>query len=61
MERRVAATSFGEGARRSVLSQFEALGTNVLKVQSTTGPDGTPPEPLTDADVRAIQRETTSV
>jgi putative ABC transport system permease protein len=57
----IAMISFGEGARRSVLSQFEALGTNVLKVQSTTGPDGRPPEPLTDADVRAIQREATSV
>ncbi len=57
----IAMLSFGEGARRSVLSQFEALGTNVLKVQSTIGPYGARPEPLTDADVRAIRREATTV
>jgi putative ABC transport system permease protein len=57
----IAMMSFGQGARRSVLSQFESLGINVLKVQSTTGPTGGPPSPLTDADVKAIQRDATSV
>src|SRR5260221_1334796 len=56
----IAMLSFGEGARRSVLAQFEALGTNLLKVQSTSNPDGKPPEPLTDADIRAIELESTS-
>lgn len=57
----IAMVSFGEGARRSVLSQFEALGTNVLRVQRTTGPNGRAPEPLTDRDIRAIRREATTV
>lgn len=57
----IAMVSFGQGARRAVLSQFEALGINLLKIQSTSGQNGKPPEPLTDADVRAIERESTTI
>lgn len=55
----IAMLSFGEGARRSVLSQFEVLGANLVKVnpvgvQQARGGAG---RPLTDEDVAAIQRE----
>ncbi len=30
----IAMVSFGEGARRSVVAQFEVLGTNLIKVQT---------------------------
>ncbi|MBI2897605.1 MAG: ABC transporter permease [Deltaproteobacteria bacterium] len=60
----IAMVSFGEGARRSVITQFESLGTNVLKVKSRVGgrdAGGRPPRPLTDADVRALEREATTL
>jgi putative ABC transport system permease protein len=60
----IAMVSFGEGARKSVLSQFESLGTNILKVKSRLrrgDAGGRPPRPLSDADVRAIEREATTV
>jgi putative ABC transport system permease protein len=57
----IAMISFGEGARRSVLAQFEALGTNVLRVSSASSGLGRPPEPLTNADLRTIRRESTGV
>jgi len=58
----IAMVSFGEGARRTVLSQFEALGANLLKVspsgvRQTRGRGG---RPLDDADVTAIRREATT-
>jgi putative ABC transport system permease protein len=58
----IAMVSFGEGARRSVVAQFEVLGTNLIKLQ-TSNPGGNPRPavPLTDADVRFIQREATTV
>jgi len=60
----IAMVSFGEGARRSVLSQFEALGANVVRIQSVdTGAElrARPPAPLTDGDVAWLEREATSV
>jgi len=60
----IAMVSFGEGARRSVLAQFQLLGTNLLVVvpapvqgRSTEKPV----QPLTDADVSALRRETTTL
>ena len=57
----IAMLSFGQGAKRSVLAQFAALGSNVLKITSTPTAGGREPEPLTDADARAIERESTSI
>jgi putative ABC transport system permease protein len=57
----IAMVSFGQGARRSVLAQFEALGSNLLKIQSTPTAGGKPPAPLTSADVRALERGSTSI
>jgi putative ABC transport system permease protein len=56
----IAMVSFGSGARGSVLQQFEVLGTRLLRVQSTVGRidvGDQVPQPLTDADVRALQRD----
>jgi putative ABC transport system permease protein len=56
----IAMVSFGEGARRSVISQFEVLGTNLIKIQSTTPALGLlarPPALLTETDVRQLRRE----
>jgi putative ABC transport system permease protein len=60
----IAMVSFGEGARRSVLSQFEALGANIVRIQPVdTGAElrARPPAPLTDGDVALLEREATSV
>src|SRR5688500_5765659 len=59
----IAMLSFGEGARESVLAQFEALGTNLFKVRTRVGKDAgeRPPSPLTDHNVAAIRREATAV
>jgi len=58
----IAMVSFGEGARRSVVAQFEVLGTNLIKLQTfNPGSNPRPAVPLTDADVRFIQREATTV
>lgn len=59
----IAMVSFGEGARRSVISQFEALGANVIKVgvASVQQTHGRAAHPLTDRDVAALRRETTAV
>ena len=58
----IAMVSFGEGARRSVVSQFELLGTNLIKVQSSSavGPRARPPAVLDDADVSRLRREGTT-
>jgi putative ABC transport system permease protein len=59
----IAMASFGEGARRSVLAQFEALGSDLLVVKSDTGERealGQPIQPLDDRDVVALRRETTT-
>ncbi len=60
----IAMVSFGEGARRSVVAQFEVLGTNLIKLQTSSpglNPRARAPVPLTDTDVRFIQREATTV
>jgi putative ABC transport system permease protein len=60
----IAMVSFGEGARRSVVSQFEALGVHLLKVSTVSGigqARGSPAQPLTDADIVAIRRQATTV
>jgi putative ABC transport system permease protein len=60
----IAMVAFGEGARRSVMEQFEVLGTNVIKIQSSTpalGLMARPPALLTDADVTALRREGTTL
>jgi len=60
----IAMVSFGEGARRSVVSQFEALGVHLLKVGTVSGigqARGSPAQPLTDADIVAIRRQATTV
>jgi putative ABC transport system permease protein len=46
------------------MSQFEVLGTNVIKIQSTTpalGLRARPPALLTDADVNQLRRESTTL
>jgi putative ABC transport system permease protein len=60
----IAMVSFGEGARRSVVAQFEVLGTNLLRIQTVnTGvnPSARPPSPLSDSDVRLLEREGTTL
>jgi putative ABC transport system permease protein len=60
----IAMVSFGEGARRAVIGQFEALGVNLLKVSTIAGvrqPRGRGSQPLTERDLMAIRREATSV
>jgi putative ABC transport system permease protein len=60
----IAMVSFGQGARRSVISQFESLGSNILRVRSRAGARDAlnrPPRPLSAADVGALVREGTSL
>ena len=58
----IAMVSFGNGARRAVVSQFEKLGINMLSVAPAGArPGGQPPLPLTDSDVEALTRQTTLV
>jgi putative ABC transport system permease protein len=60
----IAMLSFGQGARRAVLSQFENLGSNILRVRSRSGSSGAvtkPSRPLSDYDMRALQRESTAI
>ena len=60
----IAMVSFGEGARRAVIAQFETLGVNLLRVTSVPGvrqPRGRKTQLLTDRDLSAIRREVTSV
>jgi len=59
----IAMVSFGQGARKSVISQFEALGANLVKVKiaSLQQTRGRRAHLLTDIDVSSIRREATSV
>jgi putative ABC transport system permease protein len=52
----IAMTSFGQGAKRAVVSQFAALGVNVIRVQSLVGDPalGKPARPLTQLDVDSL-------
>ena len=56
----IAMVSFGEGARRAVLDQFQALGTHLIRVRGTTR-GNQDRRPLSDADVAAIERDSPSV
>jgi ABC-type antimicrobial peptide transport system permease subunit len=58
----IAMVSFGEGARRSVVAQFEELGTDIVKIGSwvgRAGAEGRMPQPLLARDVAALRREGT--
>jgi putative ABC transport system permease protein len=60
----IAMVSFGQGARRSVIAQFESLGSNILRIRPRAGAKDVlnrPPRPLSAADVSALTREATSV
>jgi len=60
----IAMVSFGEGARRAVIAQFEALGVNLLRVTTVGGvrqPRGRGSQNLTERDLTAIRRESSSV
>ncbi|MEO8177536.1 MAG: ABC transporter permease [Deltaproteobacteria bacterium] len=56
----IAMVSFGEGARRSVMDQFKALGTHLVRVRGTSR-GGQERRPLSDADIAAIQRDSTTI
>jgi len=57
----IAMVSFGRGARSSVVSQFETLGTNLLKVKPFMTVSAPNPHPLSQADVLALRRESTTL
>jgi putative ABC transport system permease protein len=56
----IAMVSFGRGARSSVVSQFEALGSNLLRIKPQFSVNTTP-RPLDDNVLRALEREATSL
>lgn len=56
----IAMVSFGEGARRSVMDQFRALGTHLVRVRGTTR-GGQDRRPLSDADITMIERDSASI
>lgn len=57
----IAMVSFGAGARHSVMAQFEALGTNLIRITSQAGQIEARALPLTDRDVTALRREATTL
>ncbi len=57
----IAMVSFGRGARSSVVAQFETLGSNVLRIRTRYAMSSEPPRLLSSADVRALQRESTTL
>jgi putative ABC transport system permease protein len=57
----IAMVSFGRGARSSVVSQFETLGSNLLRLKTYYGVTEGAPAPLTEGDVEALRRETTTL
>jgi putative ABC transport system permease protein len=59
----IAMVSFGQGARKSIISQFQALGANLIKVKvaNVQQTRGKLARPLTQADVTAIRREATTI
>jgi putative ABC transport system permease protein len=60
----IAMVSFGQGARRAVMAQFESLGVNVLHVRVRAGAGdlvSKPVQPLSDRDVEALRREGTAI
>jgi putative ABC transport system permease protein len=57
----IAMVSFGRGARTSVVSQFETLGSNILRVKTQFGTGNQAPRLLNEHDVEALRREATSI
>jgi putative ABC transport system permease protein len=57
----IAMVSFGRGARSSVVSQFETLGSNLLRIKTYYGANTEPPHLLDAADVDALRREATTL
>jgi putative ABC transport system permease protein len=57
----IAMVSFGRGARSSVVSQFETLGSNLLRVKPAPRSDDPNPRMLNDEDVAALKRESTAI
>jgi putative ABC transport system permease protein len=60
----IAMVSFGQGARRSVLSQFESLGANILRLRPRANASDAvtkAPHPLADSDVQALRRDGTAI
>ena len=58
----IAMVSFGRGARGSVVSQFETLGTNLLRIRKASS-SATEAEvrPLSHGDYEALRREATTL
>jgi putative ABC transport system permease protein len=60
----IAMTSFGQGARSSVVAQFAGLGTNILRVRSLVNDPAAgsrAARPLTASDVLELRRNLTTV
>src|SRR6185436_16713030 len=57
----IAMVSFGRGARTSVVSQFETLGSNILRIKTQFGTGSEAPRLLSERDVAALRREGTSL
>ncbi len=57
----IAMVSFGRGAQGSVVSQFETLGSNLLRVKPSFSIHAPNPHPLDERDIKALQRETTTI
>jgi putative ABC transport system permease protein len=56
----IAMVSFGEGARRTVIAQFESLGTNLLQIRPVVR-GGVLRKPLTNYDMTALERDSTTI
>jgi putative ABC transport system permease protein len=57
----IAMVGFGRGARSSVVSQFETLGSNLLRVKPAFSVNAPNPMPLSPEDVEALKRESTTI
>jgi putative ABC transport system permease protein len=57
----IAMVSFGVGARTSVISQFERIGTNLIRVRVSSRIEPKPHRPVTEGDLQALTRETTTL
>lgn len=57
----IAMVSFGRGARGSVVSQFETLGSNLLKIKRSAAANEAVARPLTHEDANALTRESTTL
>src|SRR5262245_27975455 len=60
----IAMVSFGQGARRAVLQQFENLGANIVRVRPRAAAGDIVaklPRPLSAADVEALRHKSTAL